>query len=205
MRGDVRDEVLPPGHDVGARLERDVELRGRQRAQHEQRPVEARGTQLARLLGGRDRQPRRAAGQRGARGGDGAVAVPVGLDDRAQRRRRRRARRAARSCARSRPCPPGRALAAPSAPRERFGEPRDHVRGDHAVGAVRRGRQLPGAQVRVDRRAGRGRTGRGPWPAAPPITPESTSPVPAVASAGRAARRHRHAPGRVRRRACRRP
>ena len=71
------------------RAQGDVELLGRQRAEHEQRPLDAGGAQLGGLGGGRDRQPGGAGGLRGARGRHRAVPVAVGLDDRAQRRGRR--------------------------------------------------------------------------------------------------------------------
>ncbi len=72
-----------------SRLERDVELGGRQRAHDQQRPLDPRRAQLGRLARRRHRQPRRAAALRRARGGHRAVAVAVGLDHRAQRRQRR--------------------------------------------------------------------------------------------------------------------
>jgi hypothetical protein len=80
---------LAPAGDVGAGAQGDVELLGRERAEHEQRPLDAGGAQLGGLRGGRDRQPPGAGGLRGARGWHRAVPVAVGLDDRAQRRGRR--------------------------------------------------------------------------------------------------------------------
>ena len=53
--------------DVGARPQRGVELLGAQRAEHQQRRLDAGGAQRRRLVGGRHRQPRGAAGQRRAR------------------------------------------------------------------------------------------------------------------------------------------
>ena len=91
VRRERGDEVLAPRDDVGPRVERDRELGRRQRAHHEQRAVETGGPQLGRLAGRGDGEPRRSAGLRRARGDDRAVPVPVGLDDRAQRRQRREA------------------------------------------------------------------------------------------------------------------
>ena len=86
-RRDGRDEALVPRDDVGARRERDVELRRRQRAHDEDRDlVDARRPQRRGLVRGDDGQPARAAGERRARRRHRAVAVAVGLDDRAQRR-----------------------------------------------------------------------------------------------------------------------
>ena len=63
-----------------------VQLLGAERAHHEHRRLEPGVAQLDRLGGRRDREPPRPAGERRARARDRAVAVPVGLDHRAQRR-----------------------------------------------------------------------------------------------------------------------
>ena len=103
-RGQRGDEALAPGDDVGAgararrRAPRRVSAPITSSGAVDRRPRAAR----AASRGGRDGQPRRAAGQRRARGGRGAVPVAVGLDDRAQRAPRAAlARAAARRCARS--------------------------------------------------------------------------------------------------------
>ena len=83
-RGHRGDERLAPGDDVGARRQRGVELLGAQRAEDEQRRVDAGGAQLRGLVGGRHREPSGAAGQRRVGGRRRPVAVAVGLDHRAQ-------------------------------------------------------------------------------------------------------------------------
>ena len=76
---------LAPGDDVRTRGERDVELLAGQRAHDQHARLDARLAQLRGLVRARDGQPRRAAVERRPRHRDGAVAVPVGLDHRAQR------------------------------------------------------------------------------------------------------------------------
>ena len=78
------DERLAPRDDVGARGQRGVELLGAQRAEDEQRPVDAVRAQLRGLVRGGHREPGGAAGQRRAGGGQRPVPVAVGLDHRAQ-------------------------------------------------------------------------------------------------------------------------
>ena len=141
----------------------------------------------------RDAEPARAGFERGAGDRHRAVAVAVGLHDREQRGRARRARAArarwrAPPRGRSRPRPVGR-------PRSRrlF---RDGVgcatpaayevarrRGRTPRARARRARARPLARART-RRSTRPWNGPTPCASSPAITPVSTSPVPAVASAG---------------------
>ena len=128
----------------------------------------------------------------------GPVAVAVGLDHRAQRGPGRPARPGGRRCGRTAPrstsAQAGRNRSATvgrrsgrSGHRRRPGRPELAEHGDHQVGQVAGHQALRPAPARPPGR-GRGRPGRPPRRGATPrarkapITPESTSPVPAVAS-----------------------
>ena len=79
-----RAELLVPDRDLRAGGERRVEVLLGQRAHRQQRHVREAAADLGGLGPGRDREPGRAAGERGGRAGVGAVAVAVGLDHRAE-------------------------------------------------------------------------------------------------------------------------
>ena len=66
----------------------------------------------------------------------------------------------------------------------RAGRRLDHVARHHVVGPDARAAARPAQRVRQHAARGRARTGRRRFASSAPITPESTSPVPAVASAG---------------------
>ena len=202
-RGDQLEELGAPDHDVGVGGERDVELVRGERAHHQDaghRGSAARSS--AASAGGRDREPGRAAGERGARALDRAVAVAVGLDDRAQLRPSpsSAARRGAVALDRAdvdageRPLDgsgamlsmmAARAVAGATAPARRAAPRSTSV----AITDSRRRRasaaSTPGARVGEDA-AHAAANGSMPRASSAPIVPESTSPVPAVASAGAA-------------------
>jgi len=67
---------------AGAGPQRHVELLGGEHPHDQQRPLDPGVAQRARLGGAGHADPARPAGQRRPGGGDGPVAVPVGLDHR---------------------------------------------------------------------------------------------------------------------------
>ena len=156
---DQLEKARPPQRDVGVGVEGQLELvGGRARpAPSAGRPGSPRAAATA-SRGGGDREPVGAAGEGGASAGERAVAVAVGLDDRAQRgARRERVAAGAGSCARP---PRGRSARPPSnasAPSGRMPgrNRRDHVGGDHGLRARRRARRRPGRPA-----CGRGRRPR---------------------------------------------
>ena len=171
--------------------------------EHEDRRVDP-GRRAARCPPRRARHPSRPRRASSAARADRRRSVPVavGLDDREQLRRRAasratRARWRAPLRDRSRPRPAGNRSSRRLAGARRHSlSPRDRVRcaTPQAYGAGRARGRTQRCRARVPRRPRlvRGRTHRSRRPrtarhlarAAPPITPLSTSPVPAVASAG---------------------
>ena len=185
------EEARAPDGDLRARPERHLELAVGERAHRQDRARRARRPRSSSRLGRRRRRRACVAPPRERRRGacDGAVAVAVGLDDGAElgTRRRARAREPARSCARPRRGrrarrrpPPARALTS-SAPRAapRSRRSRSPTRRADALGGepARRAR----ARATPAQAASKGSIPRASSAA---IVPDSTSPVPAVASAG---------------------
>ncbi len=178
----------PPGRHPAAGRRRSS--CGRQRAHHEQPGVGELRRAARRPR--RRRRPRAssappASAARAAL--DRAVAVAVGLDDRAERGAAVELRSAAgRSCARSRRASTSavaRATAHRALRAQRLRQRRDHVAGDHRLGGPDpAGRDPPGALVGEDGGAGGLERLQPPRASSAAIVPASTSPVPAVASAG---------------------
>ena len=189
--GGVHGGDQPAGHGLGHGLRRRL-------GQQEDRRLDAGLAQGHPLFDQGHRQPGGPAFQRGPGHGHGAVAVAVGLDHGAQRGRDGRAGRATRRCGarrRGRCRPRPAASGQPRAPADRpsrAAEARAARRPPARAGRRPPG-PPPGPEHRPDR--GRGRPGRPPpGEATPraskaPITPDRTSPVPAVARAVRPGQR----------------